>query len=97
MALTSVWRNRLGGIPIYENSLMTETESYTVEVQKSFKERWINPIQYPVTTPFEPWVKTRIEERVRQIPSRRVLQTAQGLIMHPAMARELRKKMQEMS
>ena len=42
------------------NHLPQFTES-TKTVSLTFRERFINPILHPVTIPFEPWIKTRVE------------------------------------
>lgn len=77
------------GINIYESELITEVEEYQETVQLSFRKRWIEPLRHPVVLPFEPWVKTRVVTRSRNIPSRKIIQTAQGYFVHPAMKLEL--------
>jgi len=80
-----------GGLPIYESELITEIEEYDETVQLTFRQRWIDPIStfYNFQTmPFEPWVKTRTVQKMRNVPSRKVIQTAQGLFMHPVLKRE---------
>jgi len=89
-----------GGLPIFDSLLMTETETYSVTIELTFRQRWIDPISTFLnfqTMPFEPWVKTRVEIRTRQIPSRQIFQTPQGLFMHPAMRREVEKKLRSVT
>lgn len=81
------------GLPIYENAYLTEPEPFEVEVKLTDRQRWIEPLLHPATVPFEPWVKTRIESGTRQVPSRKIIKTPQGLFMHPMMAAELRRAM----
>lgn len=78
-----------GGIRIYESELITEVEEYQETIQLSFRQRWIEPLRHPVVLPFEPWVKTRVVTRSRNVPSRKIIQTEQGYFVHPAMKREL--------
>lgn len=89
-----------GGLPIFDSLLMTETETYSVTVELTFRQRWIEPISTFLnfqTMPFEPWVKTRVETRTREIPSSKILQTPQGLFMHPVMRREVEKKLRSVT
>lgn len=86
-----------GGLPIHENPYLTETETYSVPVELTARQRWIDPLLHPVVMPFEPWVKTRVETRTREIPSRQIFQTSYGLFMHPAMRREVEKKLRNMT
>lgn len=78
----------LHGINIYENPYLTEREDCVVK--KSLQERWITPLLHPVTVPFEPWVKTKTITVT--VPSKKIFQTAFGLVMHPLVAAELRKR-----
>lgn len=76
------------GVPIFETELLIETEEYEEVIQLSFWQRWIEPFSTFIkfqTMPFEPWAKFRIVTKIRQIPSRKILQTQFGLIMHPAL------------
>jgi len=79
----------IGGLRIFVSELCTEAEEYEVVVQLSFRQRWIEPLLHGITMPFEPWVKTRTETRRRNVPLKKVIQTPQGLLMHPAMKDEL--------
>lgn len=77
-----------GGLPIFDSLLMTETETYSVTVELTFRQRWIEPIstfRNFQMMPFEPWVKTRKETRTRQVPMRHMIQAGNALIMHPAL------------
>lgn len=84
-----IYRGAHDAIRIYENAHLTE--SVLVEVPKTLRERWIDPLKDWVTTPFEPWVKTKMV--YQQVPSRVIYQTAQGLVMHPETAATLRRQL----
>lgn len=89
-----------GGFQIYDNPFLVESEVYEETVQLTFRQRWIDPIstfRNFQTMPFEPWVKTRVETRTREIPSSKIFQTPQGLIMHPVMRREVEKKLRSVT
>lgn len=77
-----------GGIPIYINNLLTEAEEYEDTEALTFKQRWIDPVRHCSYLPFEPWVKTRVVMRTRQVPSRKAMITDFGIFIHPAMKRE---------
>lgn len=77
------------GFDIHENSWLTETEEYEVTVELTFYQRWIYPLLHGITEPFQPWVRTRVETRTRQKPSRSIFQMGNTLIMHPALRSEI--------
>jgi hypothetical protein len=79
-------------MPIYESPLLVETEEYQETEALTLWQRWIEPISTFSnfqTMPFEPWVKTRIVTKFRQVPSRKVMQTQFGMFMHPVIKNEL--------
>ena len=61
------------GIKIFENAYLTEPRTHTWELPRTFEERWVRPVLHPATVPFEPWVKTRLEEITHQVPSEKVI------------------------
>lgn len=77
------------GIPIFENKLLTQMEEYEEVIELSFKRRWIEPILHCNWMPFEPWVKTQIIKKTREVPMTKVIMTTHGLYMHPALKQEL--------
>lgn len=89
--------NYFAGIPIIESTLMVENTTIKITRKFTFKERWINPLLHPVTLPFEPWCKEQTMDVPTTVPSRKVLKTPAGLIMHPAMAQELRLRFEKNS
>ena len=79
-----------GGVRIYVDANITETEEYEQEVTRSFRERWIEPILHGVTIPFEPWVRTKWVSKTRQIPSMKALARGGILYVHPALFERLK-------
>lgn len=80
------------GMPVFESPLLTETEEYQEIIDLTFKQRWIEPISSFhnfQTMPFEPWLKTRKLTKVRQVPSRKIMFTQFGLLIHPVIKKEL--------
>lgn len=77
-----------GGFQLYDNPFLVESEPYEITVQLTFRQRWIEPVstfRNFQTMPFEPWVKTRKETRIRQVPMRHMIMAGNALIMHPAL------------
>lgn len=77
---------------VFEDVNMTETEEYEEIITLSLKERWLTPISTWdnfISMPWEPWIKTRKVIKIRQVPSRKAIQTQMGLIMHPILHKEL--------
>lgn len=79
--LSGYFRN----LPVFESRYLTDTVE--VEVEKTFRERWVEPVLHPVVEPFQPWVKTKLV--LKEIPSRNVIKTSYGLFMHPALRQEI--------
>ena len=80
----------INGRTVYTSVLMVDT--IEVEGQLTFRQRWIEPLLHGITMPFQPWVKTRMVTKT--VPSRRIIETPNGFIMHPAMFDELKHAMQ---
>lgn len=75
---------------VFETSyLPTTTEEYEVEVELTFKQRWIEPLLHGVTMPFQPWVKTRTEIRTREVQA--AFKMGNSLYCSPYMMAGLRK------
>ena len=85
----------LGSVRIYSDLSMVEKEQYEVEVVRTFRERWVEPLLHGITVPFEPWVKTRTEQRERTVPSKQALAMPGGFVCHPAMVEEIRRILHE--
>jgi hypothetical protein len=81
------------GIKIIEDPNLVEWKQEQKTVQRTFQERWIDPILHPITIPFEPWIKTEEITVETANPSRKILKTWDGiLIMHPSLRREVEEK-----
>lgn len=78
------------GYNIYYNDLMLDTEEYYETIKKSKYERWILPIIHPITISFEPWIKTYKVKRIKISPSKNIIATDYGFVMHPIMALEFK-------
>jgi hypothetical protein len=81
----------INGRTVCTSVLMVDTVE--VEEQLTFRQRWIEPLLHGIPMPFQPWVKTRMV--TKNVPSRRIFETAQGFIMHPAMFAELQRECTE--
>lgn len=75
---------RIGALRVVERVHMTEAGE-PVTVRRGWRDRWLS-------RPWRPWVATRIH--VPQVPSRRIVQIGNSLVMHPAIARELRAELE---
>lgn len=91
----SVGPTYLMGVPVYTSLLLVEDEEYTEVERLTLWQRWIEPISTFhnfQTMPWEPWVKTRMVTKIRQVPSQKVVATPQGYYMHPEALREVYKR-----
>lgn len=66
----------IAGMVIFLSNLVTEQK--VMPVPKTFKERWF---PNPLTEPWEPWVKQKLE--LVEVPATKALVTSEGLVMHP--------------
>ena len=88
-------RRSLYGMNFYESPyLPTKTESYEEVVELSFKERWIEPLKNWNTQPFEPWVKTKVVIKYRQVPSNDVYILSDKFIASPEMIKQLKRDLE---
>ena len=74
---------------VYTSELIVDT--IKVEEQLTFRQRWIEPLLHGITMPFQPWVKTRMVTKT--VPSRRIVVTPDGFIIHPSMVDAMRREM----
>lgn len=77
------------GMQLIESPHLTEQEQYAVTVDKTTRERWLLPLLHPVTVPFEPWIKTRVETRYRTIPAKNGIMMDGKIFIHPAVMAEI--------
>ncbi len=82
----------IGGVRFFTSPLLVEPGPPTW-VRRSWRDRLLKPILHPFTVPFMPWVK--MEKITPMVPMKKAIRTPQGYFMHPAMAAELRRLLQE--
>lgn len=79
-------------IRIIESNMMVKSITVNSLLKLSMYERFIKPILHPVTTPFEPWIKTRDVIRIVQVPRTDVLVIpgTRTIVAHPITAQMIR-------
>ena len=86
--------NNLCGIKVFTNPYMTESESYEEVVDKTWRERFIEPLLQFRFREFRPWIKTKTITWTRQVPSKKALMSGGSLMVHPVMLNEIKKQLE---